>query len=463
MLEPGENKKRNIVTEGNITKALLIIALPIIISNILQSILEVVDMYFIGKLGDAAIAGGTMSMSIIMVLTTVIFGIVTATAAFISRAYGSDKPGRIQVILVHSLYLVLGFAAIIAVIGMFWSEDLLRLLGADPDAVIEGAKFLQPLLVGLFVMVVLMVFVTAFQSSGDSRTPMYVMIAINIVNIALNPTLIHGMFGMPAFGIAGSAYASLLSRTAGILLLLGIIYLHPKFRDCPVRLPTKFSFEPALIKDIVGIAIPSAIQSGVRSLAFLFMTAIVALYGLEATAAYGVSVRLDMLGLIIVMGFCTAIAVMVGQNLGAQKVERAEAAVKYAIVINAIFMACVAVFYILNAEGLLSFFGLEAISLADGLEFMHTIPPSYFLIAIAMTLGFAMNGAGLTKPGMYSAVIGQLIVQVGLSAALALTGHSLQFIWYAVVCGTVVMCLCDFYFYRKGDWKRKELDLGGDE
>ena len=107
-------ERENIVTEGSITKALFIIALPIIISNILQSVLEVVDMYFIGHLGDDAIAGGTMSLSIIMVLTTVMFGVVTATAAFISRAYGSKQYERIQVILAHALYLALIISAIIA-------------------------------------------------------------------------------------------------------------------------------------------------------------------------------------------------------------------------------------------------------------------------------------------------------------------------------------------------------------
>lgn len=188
-------ERENIITEGNITKALIIIALPIIISNILQSVLEVVDMYFIGHLGQDAIAGGTMSISIIMVLTTVLFGIVTATAAFISRAYGSQRYERIQVILAHSLYLALIISAIIAVIGFFWSEELLFLLGADPGALAEGAKFLRPMLMGLFVMVILMTLVTAFQSSGDSRTPMYAMIAVNIVNIILNPTLIQGLGG----------------------------------------------------------------------------------------------------------------------------------------------------------------------------------------------------------------------------------------------------------------------------
>jgi putative MATE family efflux protein len=456
-------EKGNVVTEGNIVKALIIITFPIIISNILQSVLDVVDMYFIGHLGQDAIAGGTMGISILMVLTTVLFGIVTATAAFVSQAYGSERYERIQIILVHALYLALVVSAILAAIGFFWSEELLLLLGAEPRALTEGAKFLRPMLMGLFVTIILMILVTAFQSVGDSRTPMYAMMTANITNIILNPMLIQGIGILPAFGIAGSAYASILSRAAGILLLVAVIYRHPSLKDNPVQLPNKWIFEPQFIRDILLIAIPSAVQSGVRSVGFLMMTSIItSFYGTAAVAAYGISIRLDMLGFIIVMGFCTAIAVMVGQNLGAGKIERAELAVKYAVVIDAVFMACIAIFYYLNAEMLLKFFGARGETLDDGVMFMHIIPFSYFIIAAAMTLGFAMNGAGMTRPGMYSAIAGQICTQVALSSLFAYLGCPIQYIWYAIVCGSIVMCICDCYFYRRGDWKKKKLDIGGE-
>ena len=452
----------NLLTEGSVGKGLWIVALPIIISNFLASILEVVDMYFIGKLGDVSIAGGAMSISIIIVLTTVIFGTVTATAAFVSRAYGSERYERIPVILSHSLYLALGFSAVLAVIGMFWSQDLLLLLGADPEVAAVGARFLSPMLMGMFVFVTLMILTTVFQSTGDSRTPMFVMIGVNIANIVLNPTLIMGLGGLPAFGIAGSAYASIASRATGVLLLVGVMYLLPSKKNGPVRLPKQWTFEPRLLKDIVRVMVPSAVQSGVRSFAFLGMTAIVALYGTSAVAAYGICQRLDMLGLIFVMGLCTGVAVMVGQNLGAGKVERAEKTVRIAMIVNALFMALVGILYLRSADHLLAFFGATEASLANGIQFMHIVPPSYFVIAMAMTMGFAMNGAGMTRPGMYAAIAGQLIVQVGLAAALVAMEMPLQFIWFAVVCGTVVVFLCDLFFYRQGAWKTKKMDLGGE-
>jgi putative MATE family efflux protein len=451
----------NTLTEGSVGKGLWIVALPIIISNFLSSILEVVDMYFIGKLGDVAIAGGAMSISIVLVLTTVIFGTVTATAAFVSRAYGSERFERIPVILAHSLYLALAFSAVLMVIGIFWPQDLLLLLGAESEVAETGARFLSPVLIGMFVFVTLMILTTVFQSTGDSRTPMFVMIAVNLVNIVLNPTLIMGLGGLPAFGIAGSAYASLASRTIGVLLLIGAMYL-PSRKDGVIKFPKTWTFEPQLIKDIAKVMIPSAIQSGVRSFAFLGMTAIVALYGTAAVAAYGICQRLDMLGLIFVMGLCTGVAVMVGQNLGAGKVERAEKAVRIALVVNAAFMALVGILYLSRAESLLAIFGATGESLADGILFMHIVPLSYFLIAMAMTMGFAMNGAGMTRPGMYAAVAGQLIVQVGLASIFVTMGMPLQFIWFAVVCGTVVVFLCDLFFYRQGAWKTKKLNLGGE-
>lgn len=462
MAQGKEIESQNIVTEGNLIKALLILALPIIASNLLQSVLEVVDMFFIGRLGTTAIAGGTMSMSIIMLMLTFFFGVMTATAAFISRAYGSKKFEQIQIIIMHTLYLSLILSVFIAIIGFFWSDSLLLLLGAEPEVAKEGAKFLRPALMGMISIITLMIFVTAFQSTGDSRTPMYVMIIVNIVNIILNPTLIDGMFGLPAYGIAGSVYASLLSRTIGVAIMLGIIYYHPRFKDTPVRLPKMLTFDRKLVKEIISIAIPSAMQSGTRNLSFLLMTAVIALYGEATVAAYGVCLRLDMLGFVFALGFCTAVSIMVGQNLGAQNIARAETAVKYVVACNAAVMILVAAFYMLNAPWLLTTFGLVGKSFADGSLFMLIVPPSYFIMAIGMTLGFAMNGAGMTKPGMYSAIFGMLIVETFGAAIFALLGYPIEFICYAVVLGAIVMAGCDYYFYRKGDWKRKKLHLGED-
>ncbi|HJJ42526.1 MAG TPA: MATE family efflux transporter, partial [Methanocorpusculum sp.] len=300
------NKKRsnpNFATEEKVMKALLIIALPIILSNILQGVLEIVDMHFIGALGNDAISGCGIASSVLMVLMVVNFGVNTATAAFASRAYGSKNYERVKVIMMHSLYMVLIFSAVIAFIGMFFSKNIMYLMGADEAVAVQGALFLKPLLMGVCVMVVLMILVTVFQSTGDSRTPMIVMIFVNIVNIILNPTFIHTL----GFGVSGSAYATIASRSFGILMMLFAMYVVKK--DSPVKFPRKLTFEPHLLKDVVIVAIPAAIQSGIRSASLLLMTAVITYaYGTIAMAAFGICGRLDMLGFMIVMGICTGVS-----------------------------------------------------------------------------------------------------------------------------------------------------------
>ncbi len=454
------SEHKHTLTDGNVGKGLLIIALPIIISNMLQSILEVVDMHFIGELGDTSIAGGTLSVSIIMVLTTVLMGVVTATAAFVSRAYGSEKYERIQVVLSHAIYLGLAFSAILAVIGIFFSEQLLLFMSQGDVAIaMEGANFLRPCLIGSFIMMLLMTLITVFQSVGDSRTPMFVMVAVNIVNIILNPTLIQGLWIFPEMGLAGSAYASLTSRVAGIILLVLAMYYLPSHKHGPIKFPKKLTFEPKLVRDIFVIALPSAFQSGIRSFAMVLMMLIIAAYGEAAIAAYGICIRLDMLGLIVAMGLCSGVAVMVGQNLGAGKPERAKKAVRYAVIANAIFMLGVAVLYLFTAPVLLAFFGAEGSSLEIGISFMQIVPFSYFIIAMGMTMGFAMNGAGATRPGMYAAFLGQVVVQAGLAAILSAMGHPITHIWFAIVIGSVVVFCTDLFFYKRGKWMTQKLNL----
>jgi len=455
---------KNFLTEGPVLKALFIIAFPIVLSNLLQSVLDLVDMYFIGHLGDNCIAAGSVSMSVMMVFLTIVFGLNTAGAAFISRAFGSEKHERIPVILAHVFYIGAGIAIIIALIGIFGTEALLTAMGADPAVVAEGVKFLQPYLVGSFVLIFIMLLCTILQSTGDSKTPMFVMIAVNIVNIVLNPSLIQGLWIFPQMGIAGSAYASLISRIIGIILLILAMYFLPSRRSSPVKFPKKWTFEPRLIKDIVFVAIPSAIQSAIRAFSFLGMNWIIILYGTAALAAYGICCRLDMLGFILVMGLCTGVAVMVGQNLGARKPERAESAAKYGMLINAVFMAVVGVLYLIFAKYLIEFFGATGESLAIGISFMQICPLSYFVVAMGMTMGFAMNGAGMTRPGMYAAFLGQFMTQVGLAALFkCVFDLPIKYIWFAVVIGAVVTFLVDLFFFKRGAWKRKALRLDAQE
>jgi len=351
----------------------------------------------------------------------------------------------------HPLY-----GALSLVLSMLSLAGIYGLLGSPFIGVVQVMVYAGAIMMLLtFVIMVL-------NGARDSKTPMFVMIIVNLINIGLNPSLINGFLFFPELGIAGSAYATLISRSIGVVLLILAMYLLPSKKNSPIKFPKKWTFEPRLLRDLALIGLPSAVQSGLRSFAFVGMTAIITLFGGSAAmAAYGICCRFDMMGFILVMGLCVGVSVMVGQNLGAGKPERATAAAKYAIIINAAFMFVLGLVYFIFATPLLTAFGASGEWLHFGEQFMHIVPWSYAVIATGMTMGFAMNGAGATRPGMYAALVGMIGVQVGGSLlCVTVLGLGVSSIWFCIFISAFFTTSIDALFFMWGKWKKQKLNLG---
>lgn len=444
----------NYLTQGSIIKGLFTISLPIIVSNLLQSVLEIVDMYFVGRLGAEAIAGVAMSMTLMLVLVTFVIGLVTATTAFIARHYGAEEFDAIGAIIQHSLYIGLAFSLLLAICGIFFSADLLFLLGADATVTAVGAPYLMILFLGSFTMIELWIVITSFQSCGNAVTPMIIMIGVNILNIILNPVLIFGIGGFPAFGVAGSALATILSRGIGLVISL-VLLLHyaPK-----LRFPKTLGIDFSLIRRILGVAIPNSIQSGLRSGTFLVMMAFVAFYGTAAISGYGIAERLELIALMPGFAIATATAVIVGQNLGAKQPGRAEEGVKLSLMFYGALMLVISAGYYVFAEQLLWFFDPTGVSEAIGVSYFHAVAPFYVIMAASIILSFALNGAGDTKKPMYATLFSMVLVQIPLAYILPhLFGMGITGIWIAVITGIVIQAMLLGYMFRQGNWKTTAL------
>lgn len=435
------------ITEGNLLKGLLTVSFPIILSNILQSVVEVVDLFFIGRLGPDAIAGVSMSMMFILVIMTIIIGVVTATTAFISHAWGAreyDKPG---IYLISALLIGAGFAVIFALLGLVGSDHILLLLGATPEVAIQGGAFLQAILLGNFSMVGLWILCSAYQSCGNARTPMMVMLGANIINIILNPLLIFGYGPVPGFGIIGSALATIIGRSCGFLYLFTAIYTGRG----PFRLPARIVIDTLLIRKLFIIAIPNSLQNGMRSISLLILTAIVAAYGAAAISAYGIVIRMELISLMPGFAIATATAVIVGQNLGARQPERAVTGVYYSLLLYGVVMAIMATFYALFPAEIIGFFDPSGTSTAIGTGYFHTVAPFYLMTAISIILSFAMNGAGATRIPMYATAISLIGVQIPLAMFLpAWLDTGIVGVWYAIIIGLTLQAgVLAFLFHRK--------------
>ncbi len=428
----------NYLTEGHLFRGLITISLPIIASNLLQSVLEVVDLYFVGRLGADAIAGVAMSTTIIFVLATFIVGLVTATTAFISRHYGAEEHDAVGLIVQHALYIGLTFSLAISVFGLFFSKDLLMLLGANETVATLGSAYLSVLFLGIFTMVELWVVISSFQACGNSLTPMILMVGVNIVNIILNPVLIFGLAGFPAFGIAGSALATILSRGAGLLIGMLLLVRYSSH----ITFPKTWSLDLPLIWRILTVAIPNSIQSGLRSGTFLVMMAFVAVYGTAAISGYGIAERLELIALMPGFAIATATAVIVGQNLGAKKPDRAEEGVKLGLMFYGAIMFAVSICYYVFAEQLIWFFDPSGASVTTGVSYFQTVAPFYIIMAVSIILSFALNGAGDTKKPMYATLVSMVMIQIPLGYFLPQHfGLGITGIWIAVIVGIIIQAV----------------------
>jgi putative MATE family efflux protein len=450
---------KNYLTEGPLLRGLITISLPIIAANLLQSVLEVVDLYFVGRLGADAIAGVAMSSTIIFVLVTFIVGLVTATTAFISRHYGAQEHDVVGLIVQHSLYIGLVFSLAISAFGLFFSKDLLKLLGANDSVATLGSAYLSILFLGIFTMVELWVVMTSFQACGNSLTPMILMVGVNIVNIILNPVLIFGIFGFPAFGVAGSALATILSRGAGFVIGMFLLVRYSSH----ITFPDTWSLDLTLIWRLLTVAIPNSVQSGLRSGTFLVMMAFVAVYGTSAISGYGIAERLELIALMPGFAIATATAVIVGQNLGANQPHRAEEGVKLALMFYGAIMLAVSVCYYVFAAQLIAFFDPGGSSELVGVSYFHTVPPFYLIMAVSIILSFALNGAGDTQKPMYATLFSMVLIQIPLAYYLPqYTGLGITGIWIAVIVGIIVQAVLLTLMYCSGNWKRIALKITTD-
>ncbi|MHC1631658.1 MAG: MATE family efflux transporter [Methanotrichaceae archaeon] len=438
------------ITEGDTFRGFLKISSPIVANNILQSILEIVDLYFVGRLGVSAIAGVAMCGTIVMVLMSIIIGIATANTVFVSRFYGAKDMQNVGKTIVHSLYLGIVSSLLLAIFGALFAKDMLLLLGADETVAVIGASYLRILFTGIFTMILLWIVSSSLQSCGDSLTPMIIMVIANLANIAFDPLFISGYGIVPALGAAGAALATVTSRGIGLVIGFWILFSGRSL----ISFPSENKLDLHLIWRLIRVGIPNTVQSGTRSVTFLAMMAIVALYGTAAVSAYGIAGRIELVALMPGFGIATGTAIIVGQNLGAKKPERVEKGVMLSLFLYGAFMILVSVTYYFLAPQIMEFFDPSGASTTIGISYFHALTPFYLVIAISIILSFALNGAGDTKNPMYAALFSMVLLQIPLAYYLPiLLNIGIEGVWLAMIIGIVMETLFLFWVYRRGKWK----------
>jgi putative MATE family efflux protein len=432
-------------------RAIWTLSAPVMLSSVLFTLQTTVDMFWVGRLGAIAIAGVALAGSILGVFQTVAGMVSAGTLATCARFSGADDRSGVRESLFHSLLLSLLLGAALGLAGAFFSRPLLRVFGAEPAVVAAGTPFLALLMAFLPAFFASAVFSSVFQALGDTRTPMWIALGVNLVNLVLDPLLILGWLHFPRLGIFGAAIATAFSQLCGVVVL-GLILRRRGF--VRLRLPVR----SRVFKTLLGIGTPASLQAITRPLTGMLLFRIVAAFGSPAIAAFGIGLRILNIMYIYLNGFGTACQSLVGQNLGARRPETArQVAGRVQVIATVLQLAVLAVLFIL-APRVIGIFNRDPGIVRFGTSYLRVLAPFLVLLGVSTAWSGSQYGAGATRPTMIAAVLANWLVKLPLAYILSrVSSLNLSGVWLGIGVSIVVETVVLGIFYFRGDWWHQEF------
>ena len=442
-------------TKGNIFHNLLSLAWPMIISNSLNILGPVIDMVWVGKLGAASIAGVGVAGIIVMLAMAARWGLSAGTRALIARFIGAgDEKGANHV--AQQAFVISGIYAIaMAIIGVFFAEPILSLIGVEADVVVAGVAYLRIMFVASAAMSFWVMGEAIMLASGDAITPMKITLIAISIHLVLAPFLIFGWWIFPRLEVGGAATANLVSYSLGMALTLWFLFTGRTRLWLTLR---GFRLDPNIIWRIVKIGIPASIMRVQRTFGRFVLVWVMTPFGTLAVAAHTLAQRIEMFLNLPGVGIGMAAGVLVGQNLGAAQPERAEKGGWLAVGLVEGFMLACAVAVLLWAESIIGIFSTEPGLVEIASTFIRIEAAGYLLMGFIAVLQMCISGAGDTMPPMLVGLLMLWVVLLPLAFFLPqVTNLGMYGVRWAIVASVVAGAVAYATYFRMGRWKRKRV------
>jgi len=433
-------------TKGSINKAVFLLAIPMMLELSLESVFAVVDMFFVSKLGPNAIATVGLTESVVTIVYSISIGLSTGATAIIARRVGEKDMQSAARACAQSLLVALAISVVISLPGIIYAADILELMGASQEVVIEGTIFAQILLGGNLVIILLFLINGIFRGAGNAAMAMKSLWIASLTNIILCPILIH------FYGLKGAAIATLVGRTSGVIYQCWHLFSGKSLLKISAEY---FRVNFDLIKSIIKISWPATLQFIIASGSWIVLTRLVAeTGGTNASAGYQIAFRNMVFFFLPAWGLSNAAATLVGQNLGAKELERAEKSVLLSVKYNIVFMGLVMLTFLFFPEQIIRIFTSDEAVLGYGAHALQIIGAGYIFFGIGMVFTQALNGAGDTKTPTIINLVSFWIFQIPFAYFLAYTLElSSTGAFIAIPAAEVLIAVLSWYYFRKGKWK----------
>lgn len=439
-------------TEIKIGKAIFLLAVPMILELIMESTFAVVDIFFVGKLGPSAVATVGLTETYLFLLYSIAMGLATGVTAIVARRIGEKDKEKASVTATQAIFIAVLASIPFMIAGIFFSKDLLALMGGDAWTIEYGYKYTQWMLGGNVVIILLFVINAIFRGAGDAAIAMRVLWIGNGINIILDPVLIFGLGPFPEMGIEGAAVATNIGRGVAVLIQFWILFKGGKHIKA-LRSHLHFNWE--MISKIFWTSLGGIGQMIVAMTSWIFIMRIISEFGSQAVAGATIAIRIMMFTMMPAWGMSNAVATLVGQNLGAQKPDRAERSVWVTGFWNMIFLIAVAVVYFLSSESLVGIFTSDKEVIAVGGMWLKIVSYSYFIYGWWMVSVQAFNGAGDTVTPTKINLVFFWLIQIPLSYFMSkILGMDVSGVFWAIFISETSVGLFTLWLFKKGSWKK---------
>lgn len=448
-----EQKTRQL-TEGELLRPLLRLATPVIVSITLQTLYQLVNAFWLGRLGAVPVAVVSVTTPLTVLLLMIGNGLSIAGAILVAQFSGARNRVMVNRVAGQTILMIVALSLVLSVVGIASARPVLHAMGVSPDVLEGAAAYLVISYGGLTASYAFVMCQSILQGAGEVRFPLIVVAASVLVNAVLDPILIFGWGPVPALGVAGAAWATVASQAAAAAV--GFIPLFTGRYGILLR-GADFRIDRKLIALAAGIALPASIEQSTRTLGGLVLTAVAAEFGTRALASFGLGMRIIMLFFIPALGFATATATLVGQNLGAGSPQRARQAGRLGgwFIFGVLTVAGLLFMPIAHAVARLLVPSDETVvDLAAG--FVSVVAPAFGVIGAQQVLAGAFRGAGQTLQAMSLSLLMQWALQIPISYLLARhTSLGLAGVWWGFPIANLVALLVTVAWFQRSEWRSR--------
>ncbi|HJS44588.1 MAG TPA: MATE family efflux transporter [Gemmatimonadales bacterium] len=442
-------------TSGPIGRAIILLAVPMVLEMVMESVFAVVDIFWVGHIGPDAVATVGLTESMLTVVYTVAMGLSIGVTAMVARRIGEKNPEGAAEAAVQGIALGVIVAAILGVAGAWFAPDLLGLMGASPAVIVTGQTYTRVMLGGNVVILLLFLINAVFRGAGDAAIAMRVLWLANWINIILGPLLIFGVGPFPELGVTGAAVATTIGRGTGVLYQLYRLWR----RDGRVVIHGhQIRLKPAVMRTLLRLSGTGTFQVFVGMASWIGLTRINASFGTDALAGYQIAIRIIIFALLPSWGLANAAATMVGQALGAGKPERGEQAVWKAAFYNVVFLGVAGLAFITFANPIAHVFTDDADVARIAADCLRIISYGYLFYAYGMVLTNSFNGAGDTWTPTWINLVCFWLWEIPLAWVLARRLElGPQGVAWAVTIAFSTLAVASAVLFRRGRWKAKRV------